>query len=94
MIFQSNFFIELFFAKNNIIFSSLGSVHAKNEIDGVGKLANKLMFRCPFSQPLSLVSTRTLFKLLNDAFQTAKWCVFYKKFLYESCLKNQINLFF
>lgn len=37
--------------------------------------------------PSLLFSTRTFFKLLNGT-------VFYKKLLYESCLKNQVNLFF
>jgi hypothetical protein len=33
------------------------------------------------------------FVFRTHAFQTAKLCVFCKKFLYESCLKNHINLF-
>jgi hypothetical protein len=44
------------------------------------------VFATPFSQPLFLV-------FRAHAFQTAKQCVFLKKFLYESCLKNQINPF-
>ena len=45
------------------------------------------MFGTLFSQPISLV-------FRAQVFQIAKRCVFFaKKILYESCLKNQINLF-
>ena len=42
----------------------------------------------------STVSQLLLLTFHAHAFQTAKRCVFCKKFLYESCLKNHINPFF
>ena len=50
------------------------------------RVYTKGVFATPFSQPISLI-------FRTHAFQTAKRCVFFKKFLYESCLKNQINSF-
>ena len=46
---------------------------------------SKAVFVAPCTQPLSLYSARKLFKALNG--------VVFKKFLYESCLKNHIILF-
>ena len=50
------------------------------------QLHTKGMFGTTYSQLLSLV-------LHVHAFQTAKQCIFCKKFLYKSNLKNYINLF-
>ena len=56
----------------------VGNTYIRTQPQGV--------FGTHFSQPISLV-------FRTSVFQTVKLCVFFKKFLYESCLKNQINLF-
>ena len=45
------------------------------------------VFGCHFSHPISLV-------FYMHVFQTAKRCVFYKKFIYESYLKIKLIHFF
>ena len=54
------------------------------------KMKMKIKIKAAFGRRCSQL---LLLVFRAHAFQTAKRCVFCKKFLYKSCLKNHINLF-